>query len=209
MPSTQRVRRWGRFWWLPGLVALLFGGFLEYRSWQTATAHNWVPVRVPLRLDRRHSVTERFITDGNIRYSVLVELERNLPFEELMTIAEKLGKKTRARGGGRELPEIKCSLQSAGREALLEDSSGSMWGEHVSCFVGEFDAARGREFTLRAEVVRPAPALQLLNPHLVVEVNHHYSNGYVVGSGLEDGLAFSFVVIGLGLLVVGATWTRR
>lgn len=196
-----------------GLFLIGTGGVLFFASRRVARAHVWTPVRVPLAFDTRHTVSATFTADMKADYEVQIDLERNLPFDQLLAIVQGLreGKSGTRRGAGTpvpNVPEIVWSVRSGGKAVALGGYSGSYWGGNVGCTVGSLEAVPGQQFVIKAEVKKAAPELQALNPHLPVEVSSPDYKPYYVWSALIGYLAVFALLIGLGVSIMGGLSPR-
>lgn len=195
-----------RIWWLPGASLLLLAGATYVGSWRIRTSHNWQPVRTALAWDRKHTVVTEFVADAEARYSVEIDLERELPFEQLQDVLDALHA-AKAKPKSKQ-PGIEVVVSSNGRKVPLDGYRGTYWGETVGSTVAVFQATPGQHFTIQAEVRRAAPELQVLNPHLQVSVYPPDYLPYYMNSALLDLLTLVVGVIGVLALVL-AGWRRR
>lgn len=105
-----------------------------------------------------------FVVHYANKYYVGIALDRNLPFQRLTEILGWDGKKAVSR------PTIQYRLSSNGRVVPTVSSTASWWGRTVGFYLASFVAVPDQRYTLEATVRQAEPDLQLLNPHLVVEL---------------------------------------
>jgi hypothetical protein len=165
------------------------------------TAHNWTPAKVPLRVDQVNTVSATFVADMSATYRVYLDLKRTLPFEDLeeFTRARPDSEKSLHKGPPRS--EIVWTVSNVSEEDRIVYWEGQSWGETVGLGLGEFKAAAGQRYTVRVQVVKPSPAVQVLDPHLHIALHYSIWPQYYTCAYFAQAGGMIAGVIGMFLLI--------
>jgi hypothetical protein len=176
--------------------------------------YKWEPVS--FAIDLRPGITSRsppFSVNLTTNYLIELEVERNLPFEQLnclLGVGEALGlEKCQA------MPspvELKWSVFSPSGKLVAQGASGQVhdgaWSSGtIDRTIGSFQGDKGNEYLVQVESLKDASVLAPTNPRITVRVHPFGSKGHYVVSGM--GMAFGIVIAIMGLLWLAVRMLRR
>lgn len=175
--------------------------------------YKWEPVS--FAIDLRPGITTRsplFSINLTTNYLIELEVERNLPFEQLnclLGLDEILGL---AKCQTTPSPvDLKWSVVSPSGESVAQGISGhehrGAWGPTISRIIGEFRGEKGNEYLIQVESLKDASVLAPTNPRVTVRTHTIQSKSHYVIAGV--GMAFGFVIAIMGLLWLAVKVLRR
>jgi len=160
----------GNRMWMP-LTLLALGVLLGLVSMLIDNWYKWIPVSFPIDLRPSISQSPVFIVNLTTDYLIELELERNLPFDQLNCL---LGIDT---DGCRSMPspiELRWIVLSSGRniaEGTSQQQHDAAWSTTVSRAIGRFRAVKGDEYLLQVQCLTDASVLMRTNPRITVRVH--------------------------------------
>ncbi len=189
-------------------IAIL-GGSLIVGYW-----YKWEPVS--FAVDLRPGITTRsppFSVNLTTNYLIELEVERNLPFEQLnclLGVGEVLGL---AKCQTTPSPvDIKWSAFSSSGKQVAQGTSelehdGAWSSATIDRTIGSFRGDKGNEYLVQVESLKDASVLAPTNPRITVRVHPFESKGHYVVAGV--GMAFGIVIVIMGLLWLAVKVLRR
>ncbi len=183
-----------------GLLSLFTACLLFALSRQIAKTYVWTPVNVPLAFDTEHTVSTTFTADRKGSYYVQIDMERKMPLDQLDNVLDAL---QQGKTNAKNVPTIAWSVRSSGKVVELGEYTGMYSGKNVGCTVGTIEAVPSQVFVIEAHVTKSVPALQILNPHLKVEVASPEFTPYYIKSALVGYLAVFVFLVGLVVTIIG------
>src|SRR3989344_3542976 len=173
-------------------IAIL-GGALVVGYW-----YKWEPVS--FAIDLRSGITTRsppFSINLTTNYLIELEVERNLPFEQLnclLDLDEILGL---AKCQATPSPvDLKWFVYSPSGEQIAQGTSeqehNGVWGTTISRVIGEFQGKKGNEYLVQVESLKDASILATTNPRITVRTHTIKSKSHYVIAGV--GMAFGIVI---------------
>lgn len=182
---------------LGAAVALLIGSLL------IANWYRWEPASFPIDLRAGiHSQSQSFRTDLTTTYLIELEVERNMPFEELNCLL----------GVDPGLPDnchaiqspvdIKWAVFTTGKlvaEGVSKDRHDGAWGETISRTIGSFQGNKGNDYLVQVESEKDASILAPAKPRITIRVHPAESKGHYV-------LAQALALIALIVAIVSLLW---
>ncbi len=170
---TSTARKWKRrawVWLVCGAAALGVAGD-SYRTAADIHRHNYEPLRLPIRFDRASATAASFTPDFDGTVAVRLDLQQSLPYERLQALLGNPFNQDDVRAiRGPKLPEVTWSVTNPPGVVLDRENRGAYFGGTVGLTIGHFPVRRGRSYTIAATTKHPAAELQVLDPHLVVEL---------------------------------------
>lgn len=189
-------------------IAIL-GGSLVVGDW-----YKWKPVS--FAIDLRPGVTTRsplFSVNLTTNYLIELEVERNLPFEQLNCLL----------GVGEAVDLKKCQttpspvdlkwsvITSSGRQVAQGDSElkhdGAWSNTIIGRTIGEFHGEKGGEYIAQVESLRDASVLAIANPRITIRVHSIQSKTHYVVAGV--GIWIGVLLASIGLLWLAIKVLRR
>ena len=171
-----------RIVWLVYAVALWVTGITALQANKTILK-GWTPVSIPIRFDIVNRVSVTFISDVDDIDDINIDMKRNLPFEDINGFMG--GWIDTDQPSVKAIPRPSIIWSVSGVEgALYEYWRPWYWGETVGLNIGRFHVVAGRTYTITAEVTKPSPKAQVLDPYLQVSATHQYSPGWKVWNAL-------------------------
>src|SRR3989344_3338615 len=166
--------------------------------------YKWEPVS--FAIDLLSGITTRsptFSVNLTTNYLIELEVERNLPFEQLnclLGIGEAVElEKCQATPSP---VSLKWSVLSPSdkqvAQGISEQEHGGGWGTTISRTIGSFRGDKGNEYLVQVESLKDASVLAPTNPRITVRAHSMQSKTYYVVAGV--GMAFGFVIGIMGLL---------
>jgi len=153
-------------------------------------------------------VSATFTADASDTYNVQIDLKRNLPFEDINALVGGWADPDKPPHPGPPRPEIVWTVNNVA-EADRSTSWGSQyWGETVGVEIGHFKAVAGQRYTVTVRVVKPSPAVQVLDPQLQVALTYILQPLYYVPAFIAQSGGLIAAVIGL-LVMLYAFVTLR
>lgn len=181
-------------WLLTGVFSFLLAGRIN-------SMHNWIPVRIPIRFDRVNTAQATFTADMTETYHVMLDLERKIPNEDLNAFTDSWIIPGEPRHVSPPRPTVVWTVTNVKAGDQQTFWRGDSWGETVGLKIGEFKAVAGQRYTVTAKVIKPSPTLQVLNPHLQIELTYIVWPEYYVPAMIATYASLIAAVIGLSLLV--------
>jgi hypothetical protein len=199
---------WRRFALRFGYASVwLMIAVLSFRADWTK-AHNWTPVKIPIRFDKPNTVSATFTADASATYEVQIDLKRNLPFEDMNAFTGSWVDPDKPPHAGPPHPEIVWSVTNVPEADRAQYWRGQYWGETVGLEIGRFKAVAGRRYTVTVRVVKPSPTVQVLDPHLQVALNQGLTSLYYVPASMAAIGGIIAGGIGLFLILLSLTKLR-
>lgn len=188
-----------------GAAAALLSGSLLIANW-----YSWEPSSFPIDLRAGiHSQSPSFRTDLTTTYLIELEVERNIPFEELNCL---LGVDPGLPDNCRATPspvDIKWSVFSTGKlvaKGVSKDQHDGAWGATISRTIGSFQGNKGYEYLVQIESVKDASILAPAKPHITIRVHPIESKGHFVFAQLLVWVASIVAIVGLLWLLKATVW---
>jgi len=164
-------------------------------------ANNWMPVRVPIRFDKQNTVSVTFTADASNTYNVQIDLKRNLPFEDINALVGGWAGPDKPPHPGPPRPDIVWTVNNVAEGDRSTYWGSQYWGETVGVEIGHFKAVAGQRYTVTVRVVKPSPAVQVLDPHLQVALTYVLQPLYYVPAFMAQIGGIIAGVLGLTLML--------
>jgi hypothetical protein len=191
------------------LAWLLASCMAFWISTQIGRAYSHHEVVLPIRFDRPNKVETTFMAEFPGEHQVALELERNIPFEELDAFVGGWYDSDKPRPSSPPHPVIEWRVSPLHKENQPAYGHGGSYGETVGVTIGKFKAEAGKRYTFTAEVVQPAPKMQVLNPHLQVRSLYRWQGHLHVFAFASIYAGLGAGGIGIGLLIRWIVTKRR
>jgi hypothetical protein len=166
-------------------------------------------VDIPLRFDRRNTVSAAFTADASAQYDVQIDLKRKLPFEDINAFVGGWADPDRPPHQGPPRPEIVWTVTNVREADEFICWEGAYWGETVGLELGHFEAMKGQRYTVTVQVVKPSPTVQVLDPHLRVALTYTLEPVYYIPAAIAQVGGIFAGIIGMTLLVRSLISLRR
>ncbi|MCW3100602.1 MAG: hypothetical protein JWL77_6220 [Chthonomonadaceae bacterium] len=163
-------------------------------------AHNWMPVRIPIRFDKQNTVSATFTADASNTYNVQIDLKRNLPFEDINALVGGWADPDKPPHAGPPRPEIVWTVNNVAEVDRSTSWGGQYWGETVGLEIGHFKAVAGQRYTVTVQVIKPSPAVQVLDLHLQVALTYILQPLYYVPAFIAQ--IGGVIAAGIGLVLM-------
>jgi hypothetical protein len=186
---------------LPVTIALA-GILLFVSATIIANWRKWEATEFPLNLQRGAASSSQFRVDSATEYSIDLDVDRTLPFEELNCL---LGLEEAAPSGcGNIVSPLDLEWQITARDAspISGDSRSVVeggWGPQISRTIGRFAGDPAKTYTLRIESRQDASILDAAHPRVVVRAQPIASKSYLVIGQILTLTGAVTLLIGLGL----------
>ena len=178
-------------------ISFLFGALL-ISNW-----HNWIPVSMRINLDSNvQQYSPSFQTDIEDEYLVELEVERNIPFEEINCLLGVASSTLHECSGIQSVIDLEWAIISSGvvvSSGTSRQEKFGAWGDKISRIVGRFNSEKNREYELRFRLLKDASSLRPTNPKMVVRVHPIRSKGF-------SSVAYVFCVVGLACVFLGGAF---
>jgi len=171
-------------------------------------ARNWMPVRIPIRFDKRNTVSATFTADASDTYNVQIDLKRNLPFDDINALVGGWTDPDKPPHPGPARPEIVWTVNDVLEADQSTSWGGQYWGETVGVEIGHFRAIAGHRYTVTVQVVKPSPAVQVLDPHLQVALTNILWPRYYVPAFMAQIGGLIAAIVGLALMLYACAKLR-
>jgi len=182
----------------------LYGISLLMGDW-----YRWIPASFSIDLRPSISNSPSFRVNLSTEYLIELEVERNMPFEQLNCIlGVDLTPKYREQRC-RAIPspiDLKWQVFSSGvlvAEGTSQYQHSGGWGSTISRTIGRFRGNKGQEYIVQVESLKDASVLAPTNPRINVGVHPIESKSYYVTAQLVSWVALVFGVVGLLWLLAG------
>jgi hypothetical protein len=201
--QRRSLSQWVRLVFPWALVAL-FSTVVGLRM-----APDWVPVKTAMRFDKQGTLTATFTPELSQTYAVQIDLERTIPFEEIVVFTASPPDGNASRSIGPARPQIVWSIDNQPHYITELCWRGQYWGPTIGLELGSFQAIADQPCTVKLQTITPSLAAQVLNPHLQIALSpgvpyKHYEPGMV----LEAFGMFAFL-IGALFAVIEAKSQKR
>jgi hypothetical protein len=163
-----------------------------------------------------HLRTSEFKLNLNALYTILIEVQKTIPFDTLNCLLGVAMPRSSATVLG-ECPGhpsvVKATwvLTSDGLTVAQGSSDDHRWGawmnDSIARGLGSFHSQRGRRYVLDVNVVADGSALDVGKPRLTVEVVPGIYEAYYFWSGIIFVAMAFLVLVGLTLMIV--SWRRN
>jgi hypothetical protein len=170
---------------------------------------DWQPVRMPLNLAADNTATAAFTAHSNDTFELNIDLQRGLPFDELLAAQTALWKGVPTTHKGIRFPTVRCAVREGGRDVLADGYTGGYWGRSVGATVMRFAGRAGHTYSIKANVYGGDPRWQVTDPHLIVTV---WRDPVFLGlNNLQaaGALAACALLLGVLLLAIGLSRARK
>ncbi len=164
-------------------------------------SHVWASGAIPIRFDRKNSVSARFTADSSATYDVRIILKRNLPVEDL-TAFTTYWTDSHTPPPGPMRPKIKWTVAHAEPGNSDDDWSAVSQNDTVALTIGHFKAVEGKNVTVTVQVLKPSPKVQILDPHVQVASGDIFASKYYAASMVAGIGGMIAGVIGFFLIMV-------
>ena len=177
------------------VALVLYGSALVVLRW-----YDWRVVTLPLDLKPGTIQSPEFRVDQTTRYLIELEVDRNIPFDELNCLL------------GQSLPRKPCSVMPVvdiqwtlmtGAKTIASgasrNESGGGYGPTITKTLGRFDGSPRIPYILQLTSLIDGSKLAAANPRIVVQVHPMDYKGHFV-------IAQIMAMLAMGVGVVGAIW---
>lgn len=162
---------------------------------------DWRALELPVDLRPGVVRSTEFDVDFELEHMVLLEVERNLPFELLCCLL------------GESMDQADCGVDSAvdmewtlrrGSQLVATGSSrdrvGGGFGTTITKGLGMFAASQDTTYTLEIVTAKDGSILAPTRPRVVVEVAHWYEKDYFFGAAIQRDLSLMLGALGVSWL---------
>jgi hypothetical protein len=157
-------------------AALIALGVIPYGSmwfWVAKQQETWQPLSTRISLHKGQWVSPEFETPASTGYQLLLEMDRNLPFQRMECLLGLAGRNSdKECVGVSEIDDIDWTVRSA-RAAIARgssrDISGGTYSNTISKILGHFEAVKGGRYNVVLDIIEDASELDRTNPRLVVQ----------------------------------------
>ncbi len=177
-----------------GAALVIYGSAFIVLRW-----YDWRALSLPIEL--KPGVTTRspeFRVDQKTRYLVALEVERNIPFDELNCL---LGESiSRQPCSTKSVVDIQWTLMSGSKEmgsGASRNQKGGGYGPTITKTLGGFEGSPRTPYVLQVTSSIDGSALAPANPRIVVQVHPMDYKGHFVIAQLMAMAAMVIAVIGV------------
>lgn len=186
----------------------LLGGSLLIGNW-----HSWEPASFPIDLrPGKEQQSPAFRVDLTTTYLIELEVERNMPFEQLNCL---LGVDPGFPEHCRAIPspvDLEWSVFASGKlvakGASHQEREGA-WGPRISRTVGRFQSKKGEEYLVQIKSLSDGSMLAPAKPRITIRAHPIESKTYHVLAQLVAWIAFTVIAVSLLWYSVGILVKQR
>ena len=195
-------------------AALIVLGVIPYVSmwlWVGKRQQTWRPLSTRITLHTGQWISPQFETSASTGYRLLLEMDRNLPFQRMECLLGLAGRDSDNECAGvSEIDDIHWTVRSGGAviaHGSSRDISDGSYSNTISKTLGGFEANKGARYTVVLNILEDASELNRTNPRLVIQTFPGYWEGTII---LWQLTAYAGVLaVGSGLLVMLVAIVRR
>ena len=184
--------------------------------WVGKQQKTWEPLSTPISLHTGRWISPEFETRASTGYRLLLEMNRALPFQRMECLLGLAGwNREKTCVGVSEIDDIRWTVRSGSlviATGSSRDISGASYSDTISKILGQFEAEKGRRYTVLLDILEDASELNSTNPRLVIQTFPGYWEGTII---LWQLAAYAGVLaVGAGLLlmlfvIVRRRWARK
>lgn len=195
--------------WILAVGVALFCGFFIWANW-----YNWQPASFSIGLRPGITTSKPFSIDVTDLYSIELEIDRHLPFEQLICLlGDKDAIALNKCGTTASVINFNWSVLSVGGDLIEKGTSagtpyiGSSSAAKMSRVIGRFQGTAGNKYVIRVESLQDVSVLADISPTINVLAIQPKGAAVLAGIGMLIGLLFA--VPGLIWLIVRLTALRK
>lgn len=178
-----------------GAALVIYGSAFSVLRW-----YDWRALTLPVDLKPGTTSSPEFRVDQKTRYLVELEVERNIPFDELNCL---LGESTSRRPCAvKSVVDIQWTMMSGSKEiasGASRNEKGGGYGPTITKTLGRFEGSPRTPYVLKVASLMDGSALASANPRIVVQVHPMDYKGYFV-------IAQLMAMGAMGIAVIGGIW---
>jgi hypothetical protein len=178
-----------------GAALVIYGSAFIVLRW-----YDWRALAVPVDLKPGTITSPEFRVDQKTRYLVELEVERNIPFDELnCLLGESISRKPCS---VKPVVDIQWTLMSGSKEiasGASRDEKGGGYGPTITKTLGRFEGSPRTPYVLKMASLMDGSALAPANPRIVVQVHPIDYKGHFV-------IAQLIAMAAMGVAVIGVIW---
>jgi len=190
------------FWF--GLAVLVAGisTVIGISLWERT--RTWSPLDMPVSLGVGHIRTPEFAVNVSERFELQLSVNRQVPrvlLDKVLGIGD-------VNSSTDELSGFKMTWVVSSNGNVLESGTSdggkgqeAYWSSRVGRHFGRFHAEKGKKYRLDLDVLEDGSGLDPYDPRLQVRVDMFVLDGYWIGDGIMQLIAFATAVLGFVVLL--------